>query len=53
MIGNEFDDLFAEKMETLNIKDELYSRSVDDIDLFLRSIGRMIKFCAPAGQMKR
>ena len=38
-------------MKDLNIKNELYSRYVDDIDLFLRTIGILFRFCPLAGEM--
>ena len=51
MIGNEFDEIFEKKMEKLEIDNELYSRYVDDIDLFVWSIGRGVKFCPRDGCM--
>ena len=38
-------------MEKLDIKHLLYYRYADDIDLFLRSIGRKTKFCPVDGKM--
>ena len=51
MIGNEFDEIFEMKMIQLEIQNELYSRYIDDIDLFVRSIGRSLKFCPRTGTM--
>ena len=50
-MGNEFDELFNIKMTKLEIKNELYQRYADDIDLAHRSIGRRTKFCPLAGNM--
>ena len=50
-IGNEFDELFTSELTKLAIKNELYERYADDIDVANRSIGRMIKFCPLAGRM--
>ena len=44
-MGNEFDDLFNDKVVELGTKQELYQRYADDIDTALRSIGRGIMFC--------
>ena len=48
-MGNEFDEKCNLKMNSLNIKTELYQRYADDIDLVVRSIGRKRKFCPEAG----
>ena len=48
-MGNEFDEKFTQKMDSLNIKRELYQRYADDIDLVVRSVGRERKFCPVAG----
>ena len=50
-MGNEFDELFTGEMKKLDIKNELYDRYADDIDLANRSIGRRIKFCPLDGCM--
>ena len=51
IVGDEFDEIFGEMMISLELKNELYSRYVDDIDLMMRSIGRRVKFCPLAGAM--
>ena len=38
-------------MEDGRWKNELYYRYADNIDLFLRSIGRRVEFCPEAGKM--
>ena len=51
MVGNEFDDIFLKMLETLEIKNELYDRYVDDIQTMTRSIGRRTRFCPMTGTM--
>ena len=51
-MGNEFDDRFNKKLNSLNIKTELYQRYADDVDLVVRSIGRDVKYCPMAGVMQ-
>ena len=51
IFGDEFDEIFEKMMIFLKLKNELYRRYVDDIDLMMRSIGRRVKFCPLAGAM--
>ena len=44
-MGNEFDEKFNQLMMKNDVKSELYQRYADDIDLFIRSVGRTRKFC--------
>ena len=50
-LGNEYDEKFADKCESLEIKLELYDRYADDQDVALRNFGRLIKFCPLDGRM--
>merc|ERR1711978_111267 len=51
-MGNEFDDRFNKKLNSLNIKTELYQRYADDVDVVVRSVGRDVKYCPMAGEMQ-
>ena len=51
-MGNEFDDRFNKKLNSLNIKTELYQRYADDVDIVVRSVGRDVKFCPLAGNLQ-
>ena len=51
-MGNEFDERFNRKLQSLDIKAELYQRYADDVDLVVRSVGREVKFCPQAGNMQ-
>ena len=42
-MGNKFDDRFNKKLNSLNIKTELYQRYADDVDVVVRSVGRDVK----------
>ena len=50
-LGNEYDERFIEKCESLDIKLEVYDRYADDQDIALRNFGRTVKFCPLAGEM--
>ena len=52
-MGNEFDDRFNKKLNSLNIKTELYQRYADDVDVVVRSVGRDVRFCPLAGNLQR
>ena len=45
------DELSINQLAKLAIRNELYERYADDIDLANRSIGRRVKFCPLAGNM--
>ena len=49
---NEFDEQFNKKLESLDIKTELYQRYADDVDLIVRSVGRKIKFNPESGELE-
>ena len=51
-MGNEFDDRFNKKLNSLNIKTELYQRYADDVDVVVRSVGREVKFCPMNGNLQ-
>ena len=45
------DEAFSNRLYYLGIKNELYYRYADDIDVFPRSIVRRTKFCPEEGAM--
>ena len=50
-LGNEYDELFLEICNKINIKIEMYDRYVDDQNTALRSFGRKVKFCPLDGEL--
>ena len=51
LVGIEFDELFDKKVNDAGIKIEMNGRYVDDNNIFVRSIGRRVKFCPMAGKL--
>ena len=50
-LGNEYDELFLEICNKINIKIEIYDMYVDDQNTALRSFGRKVKFCPLDGEL--
>ena len=50
-VGFEFDEVFEKKVKDVGIKVEMNGRYVDDNNIFVRSIGKKVKFCPLAGRL--
>ena len=50
-MGNEFNDLYNDKIIKLDLKQEMYQRYADDTNVAQRSIGRRHKFCPLTGSI--
>ena len=50
-IGSEYDEIFVETCEKLDVKLEMYERFVEDQNVLGWSFGRTLKFCPVDGRM--